>query len=96
MYTYDGLSAVLPTLPSPKFQSQVVGDPVDVSVNCTVRGAVPEVVEGVNEATRGVADAAVAENVTVKVSVLPVPVPDTDPAVAVPVLTVGVNAVEKS
>jgi len=25
-------------LPSPKFQSHAVGEPVEVSVNCTVRG----------------------------------------------------------
>ena len=29
--------------PSPKFQLQLVGFPLDVSVNCTVRGAWPEV-----------------------------------------------------
>jgi hypothetical protein len=38
--------------------------------------------------------AAVVGNVTVKVSVLPVPDPETAPAAAVPVLTVGVKAVE--
>ena len=41
--------------PSPKFQSQVVGEPVDVSLNFTVRGAVPEVGDAVNKATSGVA-----------------------------------------
>ncbi len=59
MYVYDGLSllAVFPLFvpPSPNDQSHVVGDPVDVSINCTVRGAVPEVGDAVNEATNGVA-----------------------------------------
>ncbi len=32
-----------------------MGDPVDVSLNCTVRGAVPEVGDAVNKATSGVA-----------------------------------------
>ena len=92
---YDGFSLVLES-PSPKFQSHVVGDPVDVSVNCTVRGAVPDEVDAVNKATNGVVDtaAAVAGNVTVKVSVLPVPVPATAPIAGVPESTVGVRAVE--
>ncbi len=50
--------------PSPKFQSHVVGDPEDVSSNCTVRGAVPEMGDAVNVATSGVA---VAVGVTVTV-----------------------------
>jgi len=29
--------------PSPKSQDHIVGPPVDVSVNCTVNGAVPDV-----------------------------------------------------
>ena len=47
---YDGLSVVL-IPPSPKFHSHEVGDPVDSSVNWTVRGAVPEVSDSVNAAT---------------------------------------------
>jgi hypothetical protein len=41
-------------VPSPKFQSQEVGEPVLVSVNVTVSGAFPEVGIAVNEATGGV------------------------------------------
>ena len=65
MYAYDGFSLVLES-PSPKFQSHVVGDPEDVSSNCTVRGAVPEMGDAVNVATSGVA---VAVGVTVIVVV---------------------------
>ena len=38
----------------PKYQYQPFGDPEDVSVNCTVRGAVPLVGEAENPTTRGV------------------------------------------
>jgi hypothetical protein len=50
VYTCDGFWA-LPVLPSPKDQSHDVGEPVDSSVNWTVRGAVPEVRDSVNAAT---------------------------------------------
>jgi hypothetical protein len=39
--------------PSPKSQNQNTGDPVDVSENRTVRGAVPDTGFGVNPATGG-------------------------------------------
>ena len=38
-------------VPSPKSQSQEVGDPVLVSVNATVNGAFPETEEAENAAT---------------------------------------------
>ena len=38
----NGLWTVL-VFPSPKFQLHDVGELVEVSVNCTVRGAVPDV-----------------------------------------------------
>jgi hypothetical protein len=37
--------------PSPKFQFHEVGEPDEASVNCTVSGAVPEVMEAENAAT---------------------------------------------
>jgi hypothetical protein len=54
VYTYDGFSLEFEP-PSPKAQSHVVGDPVEVSLNWTVRGAVPEMGDAVNDATSGVA-----------------------------------------
>ncbi len=39
----DGLCAELCDEPSPKFQSQLVMLPLDLSVHCTVKGALPEV-----------------------------------------------------
>jgi hypothetical protein len=90
-----GFSRVL-LLPSPKLQLHDAGDPVDASINVTERGADPDVGEA-EKTGNGmvVAAAAVVGNVTIKASVLPVPVPTTVPAAAVPLLTVGVNAVEK-
>jgi len=41
LYVWLGLCDEL-VAPSPKFQLQAVGPPVDVSVNCTVKGAWPE------------------------------------------------------
>lgn len=49
MYTWEGFWAV-PVLPSPKVQFQDVGDPVDSSVNWTVRGVVPATGEAVKAA----------------------------------------------
>ena len=49
-YAKDGLCAIL-EFPSPNDQSQEVGEFVDVSVNCTVNGATPEVGTPVNSAT---------------------------------------------
>src|SRR4051812_27278384 len=40
-YTWEGFCAADVAVPSPKFHDQLVGDPVEVSVNCTIRGAVP-------------------------------------------------------
>ena len=40
--------------PSPKSQSQEVGEPVDSSVNWTVRGAAPDVGDAENSATGSV------------------------------------------
>jgi hypothetical protein len=42
VYVNNGLWTVL-VFPSPKFQLHDVGELVEVSVNCTVRGAVPDV-----------------------------------------------------
>ena len=42
--------------PSPKFQAQEVGEPVDVSAKATFRGAVPDVGDAVNEATGAVGE----------------------------------------
>jgi len=39
----DGFTAVLCDVPSPKFQSRLVMLPLDWSVNCTVKGALPDV-----------------------------------------------------
>ena len=41
-YVYEGSSRVL-VFPSPNVQFHVVGDPVEASVNCTVRGEIPDV-----------------------------------------------------
>jgi hypothetical protein len=57
VYTYDGFSLEFEP-PSPKAQSHFVGNPVDVSSNCTVRGAVPDVGDAVNDGIRGVATVA--------------------------------------
>ena len=43
MYVCDGFSALLCEEPSPKFQSRLVMLPLDWSVNCTLKGALPEV-----------------------------------------------------
>lgn len=51
--------------PSPKSQSQDVGDPVDSSVNWTVRGAVPEVGDAKNNATGSAEDVVVVPAFTV-------------------------------
>jgi hypothetical protein len=50
VYSCEGFWAV-PVLPSPKFHTQDVGDPVEVSVNWTVRGAAPLSDDAVNAAT---------------------------------------------
>jgi hypothetical protein len=42
-------------LPSPKDQFQLVGEPLDVSLNVTVRGPVPEVTSGEKLATGAMA-----------------------------------------
>jgi hypothetical protein len=39
--------------PSPNVQDHDVGEPLELSVNVTVRGAVPDVGEPVNDATGG-------------------------------------------
>ena len=59
-------------VPSPKFQSQEVGDPVLVSVNATVNGEFPEMGEAENAATGD--EAVPTFIVSVSVSVFP---PDT-------------------
>jgi hypothetical protein len=41
---------VVSVVPSPKFHDQLVGLPVDVSVNCTVNGVRPSVESAVNDA----------------------------------------------
>ena len=56
--------------PSPKFQSQAVIGPLDLSVNWTVRGAVPEVGLAVKSAVTGW-DAAWAVMVALLALVLP-------------------------
>ena len=53
--------------PSPKFQLHDVGDPVELSVNCTVRGAVPDVGVPENAATGIVAAFTVIRLVCVQV-----------------------------
>ncbi len=70
--------------------------PVPVMVTVVPPANVPDVGKILVNVGAGatVVVAAVVGNVTVKVSVLPVPDPDTAPAAAVPVLTVGVKAVE--
>jgi hypothetical protein len=47
---YDGLSVEF-VFPSPKLQSHEVGEPVEVSVNCTVSGVDPEETSFVKLAT---------------------------------------------
>jgi len=42
LYVCDGLGVELCDEPSPKFQSRLVMLPLDRSVNCTVKGALPE------------------------------------------------------
>jgi len=49
VYSCEGFWAV-PVLPSPKSHTQDVGEPVDSSVNSTVRGAVPSRDDAVNAA----------------------------------------------
>jgi hypothetical protein len=56
MAFFSADTVVLNHVPSPKFQFHEVGEPVDVSVNDTVRGAVPDVISGVNDATGEVED----------------------------------------
>ena len=51
--------------PSPKTQCHVVGEPDEVSVNWTARGAVPDTGDAVKEATIGVAVVAVVVGVVV-------------------------------
>lgn len=53
-YVWLGFWAVL-VAPSPKFHCQEVGEPVDVSVNCTAWPVAGEAGLYVNEAARGVA-----------------------------------------
>ena len=65
---WDGFCEVL-VPPSPKSQAQLVGEPVEVSVNWTVSGAVPEVLSSVKEAV-GALPAAVAVMTTLAVLVL--------------------------
>jgi len=55
-----GFWAVL-VVPSPKFHSQEVGDPVEVSVNCTACPAVGAAGEKVNEDDRTDMDATVSD-----------------------------------
>jgi hypothetical protein len=49
----DGFAAVL-VPPSPNVQAHEVGPPVEVSVNETLTGAAPEVVDAVNDAAGAV------------------------------------------
>ncbi len=92
MYTYDGFSLVLES-PSPKFQSHVVGDPVDASSNCTVRGAVPDVGDAENKATSGVAVVAVVVGVAVVTVVVGTTVVVVVVGVAVVTVVVGTTVV---
>lgn len=62
-YVWLGCWAVL-VAPSPKFHCQEVGDPVDVSVNCTACPVAGEAGLNVNDAAKG------AATVTVRVDVL--------------------------
>jgi len=50
-YVCDGFASNPSVVPSPKSHAHMVGFPVDVSVNCTVSGAVPEVGVAVKSAT---------------------------------------------
>ncbi len=52
-YIWSGLWSVESGDPSPKFQLQLVGIPVEVSVNETSSGSVPLVRSAVNDATGG-------------------------------------------
>jgi hypothetical protein len=63
VYVNDGLWTVL-VFPSPKSHDHDVGELVEVSVNCTVRGAVPEATLFVKLAT-GTVTAEVNAEVTV-------------------------------
>ncbi len=92
MYAYDGFSLVLES-PSPKFQSHVVGDPVDVSSNCTVRGAVPEIGDAVNDETSGVTVVAVVVGVAVVTVVVGTTVVAVVVGVAVVTVVVGTAVV---
>jgi ribosomal protein L21E len=56
--------------PSPKVQDHEVGEPVEVSVNCTVRGGTPDVGAAVKEATGEVAAVAAAVVVVGAVTVM--------------------------
>ena len=56
----DGL-CVVAVAPSPKFHDHEVGEPVEVSENCTDSGAVPEVGDAVKE-PRLIAAAAALED----------------------------------
>jgi hypothetical protein len=70
LYVWMGLSWV-DEYPSPKSHFQEVGFPVDLSVNCTVRGPLPEVGEPLKEAVGGM----VATGLIVKVAAFDVPPP---------------------
>ena len=54
LYVCDGLGVELCDEPSPKFQSRLVMLPLDRSVNCTAKGAWPEVVFAVKSAVGAV------------------------------------------
>ena len=45
----DGFCAV-EVAPSPKFHDQLLGEPLEVSVNCTANGALPDSGDAVNDA----------------------------------------------
>jgi len=50
VYVWFGFCTVA-VAPSPKFHAHAVGDPVEVSLNCTAKGADPVVGDAVNAAT---------------------------------------------
>ena len=73
----DGLCAV-DVVPSPKVHNQLEGAPVDVSVNCTANGALPDVGIAVNEAAGAAGETAI----------------DWDAEVLLPPVFVAVNVTE--